>query len=98
MAVKPFLTAVEKHLKDGNATEHTYRPALQQLFDTLLAPATATNEPKHALYGAPDFVIQHGSAPIGHIEAKDVGVDLVKSIADSEKAKPLTDNGRQLRR
>jgi len=98
MPVKTFLAEVERHLKDGNATEHTYRPALQKLFDTVLAPATATNEPKHAAYGAPDFIIQQSNTPLGHVEAKDVGVDLEKIIADSEKDKPLTDNGRQLRR
>lgn len=60
MPVDAFLRQVQILLQQNNATEHSYRPALQTLFNTLLAPATATNEPKHAQYGAPDFVIQHG--------------------------------------
>lgn len=98
MSVSSFLADVENHLKNDIATEHTYRPALQRLFDTILSPASATNEPKHKQYGAPDFIIQQGSAPIGHVEAKDIGVDLEKVIADSERDKPQTQNGQQLRR
>jgi predicted helicase len=98
MSVVTFLAEVERHLKSDVATEHSYRPALQKLFDTVFSPARATNEPKHAVYGAPDFVIQQGNTPIGHVEAKDVGVDLAKIVIDSEKDKPLIDNGQQLRR
>ena len=38
------------------------------------------------------------SIHIGHVEAKDVGVALDVLVADSEREKPKTDNGRQLRR
>ena len=76
MPIKTFLAEVEAHLKAGNATEHTYRAALEKLFNAVLAPAKATNEPKHEAYGAPDFIIQHGNTPIGHAEAKDIGIAL----------------------
>ena len=98
MSIITFLSEVEATLKSNIATEHSYRAALQHLFDSVLAPAKATNEPKHKAYGAPDFVIQRGSAPIGHAEAKDIGVVLDLVIADSEREKPRTDNGKQLRR
>ncbi len=98
MSVTTFLSQVEKLLKTGDATEHSYRLALGQLFDAVLAPSQAINEPKHKKYGAPDFIIQHDSSPIGHVEAKDVGTDLAHAIADSGKATPSTSNGKQLQR
>ncbi|HSH81921.1 MAG TPA: hypothetical protein VLA19_25630 [Herpetosiphonaceae bacterium] len=58
-----FLDQVETLLKSGHATEHSFRPALAGLFNSMLAPAQATNEPKHAEYGAPDFGIYRGSTP-----------------------------------
>src|SRR5690242_10538233 len=98
MSVKTFLTEVETHLKSGIVTEHTYRAALQKLFDSILAPAKATNEPKHEVYGAPDFIIQQGNTPIGHVEAKDIDVAMDVVIADSERDTPRADNGKQLKR
>lgn len=53
MAIKAFLTEIESNLKTDQATEHTHRPALKKLFDTLLAPAKAINEPKKTAFGAP---------------------------------------------
>jgi len=98
MSVAAFLAALDGSLKSGIATEHTYRPALQSLFETILSPAKATNEPKHAQYGAPDFVIQQGNTPIGHIEAKDIGVKLDQIITDSEREQPRQREGTQLKR
>jgi predicted helicase len=98
MPVTTFLAEIEQHLKNGNATEHTYRAALEKLFNTVLAPAKATNEPKHAVYGAPDFIIQQGNTPIGHVEAKDIGIPMASVITDSERETPRTDNGKQLKR
>jgi len=88
MSIAAFLSEIEARLKAGKATEHTYRSALEALFNTVLTLARATNEPKQASYGAPDFIIQQGNAPIGHAEAKDVGLDLGKFIADSERVIP----------
>ena len=98
MPVPTYLASVELLFKQGNATEHRYRPALKTLFETVLADVTATNEPKQAEYGAPDFVIQQRHVPIGHVEAKDIGVALDKSIADSQRDLPKTPNGKQLKR
>jgi hypothetical protein len=71
---------IEKELQAGNATEHTHRPALKALIESLAPGVTATNEPKQVECGAPDFVISrkptHGPVTLGHIEAKDVGKDL----------------------
>jgi hypothetical protein len=71
---------IEKELQAGNATEHTHRPALKTLIESLAPGVTATNEPKRVECGAPDFAVTekraHGPVTIGHIEAKDVGKDL----------------------
>ncbi len=98
MPIAPFLTDVESLLKQGVATEHTYRPLLKTLFEQIIPGAHAINEPKHATYGAPDFLLQQGAITIGHVEAKDIGVDLNKSITDSERDLPKTANGKQLQR
>jgi hypothetical protein len=80
---------IQRELQQGNATEHTHRPALKALIETLVPGVTATNEPKHRTdCGAPDFVISqksaHGPLTIGYIEAKDVGKNL-DEIEQSEQ-------------
>ncbi|HUY15082.1 MAG TPA: type ISP restriction/modification enzyme [Terriglobia bacterium] len=83
MAASPievYRRQIEKELKDGNATEHTHRPALKTLLQALAPKITATNEPKRVECGAPDFAVTekraHGPVTMGHLEAKDVGKDL----------------------
>ena len=61
----------------GRATEHSYRPALQALIEALGGGgARALNEPAHIDCGAPDFIVEQGGVPVGHVECKDVGTDL----------------------
>ena len=74
--ITSYLNEVEKFLESGNATEHTYRPALKTLIEALAKGITATNEPKRVACGAPDYVITRGVTPIGYIEAKDIGINL----------------------
>jgi len=69
---------VEANLKAGDATEHSYRPAFKQLLDKITG-LEATNEPKRSDCGAPDFVLKENLLPIGHVECKDVGIDLNKT-------------------
>lgn len=77
-AIQTYLQDITRHLQAGNATEHTHRPALQTLLQSILPEYHITNEPRRIACGAPDFEIAKGSEPIGHIEAKDVGIDLNK--------------------
>lgn len=74
--VEKFIEEVIAAHKTGAATEHSYRPALQSLFNALAKGVTALNEPKRVACGAPDFIIQRGEIVIGHAEAKDVGVSI----------------------
>ena len=71
-----YLKAVRKNLADGNATEHTHRPALKTLLESATGAITATNEPKQIDCGAPDFVVKHRQRILGYIECKDIGVNL----------------------
>ncbi len=80
-----YLKQISKDVEAGIATEHTYRPALKTLIESLDKSITATNEPKRVDLGAPDFVLTHGQTPVGYIEAKDVG----KSLDEIEKSEQL---------
>jgi hypothetical protein len=44
-SLKHYLQTVENALKADNATEHTHRPALKALLESLDLRITATNEP-----------------------------------------------------
>jgi hypothetical protein len=81
--LRQYLRVIEKELVAGNSTEHTHRPALKGLLESLAPGITATNEPSRIECGAPDFVINKKVLTVGYIEAKDVG----KSLDDIERGK-----------
>lgn len=83
--VKTYLDRIEKDLKAGHATEHTYRAALSSLLEGLLPGIHATNEPKRGKYGAPDYLITRDDVTLGYAEAKNVGV----SLSETEKGEQL---------
>ena len=59
------------------ATEHSYRPVFASLIETLGGnQVRALNEPSHIACGAPDFIVERNGVPTGHVECKDVGVNL----------------------
>lgn len=69
----------------GNATEHSYRAALQSLFDSIDPAVTSQNEPQRLReVGAPDFSFHRGDVVMGHAEAKIPGADL-KHLKGREK-------------
>ncbi|MBI1955924.1 MAG: DNA methyltransferase, partial [Acidobacteria bacterium] len=74
--IDTYRRQIEKALQAGNATEHTHRPALKTLIESLATGITATNEPKREACGAPDYVVsrevRHGRVTLGYMEAKDV--------------------------
>jgi predicted helicase len=82
--LQTYFQAIEKLLKAGIATEHSYRPALKDLLENLTTGITATNEPKRVKCGAPDYVIERTGLTIGYIEAKDVDVSLDKIEKDEQ--------------
>ena len=100
----PFRTYVQTlraSLELGNATEHTHRPALKALLETLDITVDAVNEPRRIECGAPDFVVTKKSSDhptIGYIEAKDIGRDLNAIERDSNQKNPSSADGQQFRR
>jgi hypothetical protein len=88
-----YLAEVDTLYRAGNATEHSYRPALKSLFENITTGLTITNEPKHIECGAPDYIITKGGVPLGYIEAKDipVGVDNKQNKEQFDRYKGSTD-------
>ena len=83
--ISRYLREVEGLLVGGQATEHTYRPALKALLESFAHGIAATNEPRRVRCGSPDFVITRAQTPLGYVEAKDVGVNL----DDAERTEQL---------
>ncbi len=81
-----YFKQISQAFAAGNATEHTYRLALQTLLQCLAPGITATNEPKRIKCGAPDYILTRGETPLGYVEAKDIGEPLDK-IENSEQLK-----------
>ena len=77
-AIAAYLRCLEAAHRQGNDTEHTHRPALKALLESLDPRVVATNEPKRIACGAPDLVItrKKDTLLLGHVEAKDIGVSL----------------------
>jgi predicted helicase len=97
-AIGDYLKQIQRELKRGNATEHSYRPALKALLESLANGITATNEPKREECGAPDLIVLSGQTPLGYVETKDVGANLIEIETDARRTKPKTSNGEQLKR
>jgi len=87
MSPTEYFAKIERARQRHDATEHTYRPYLQELIESL-AEVDATNEPKRVQCGAPDYVItrRKDRLTLGYIEAKDAGLDLAE-VEKSEQIK-----------
>lgn len=79
-ALSSYLKSLSDSYAKGNATEHTYRPAFQNLLQSVLPQANVTNEPKQIECGAPDFVLSQNNVPRGYIEAKDIDKNLDDAV------------------
>ena len=77
-AIQTYLSKVNEQFKTGNATEHSYRGAMADLFVAIIndSAVTVVNEPKRSACGAPDYIISRGDIPLGFVEAKDIGKNL----------------------
>lgn len=74
MDIKEYISTVNQKFRAGNATEHTYRGALEQLMQDLLPKLRIVNEPKREKCGAPDYIASRKDGmPVFYIEAKDIG-------------------------
>lgn len=83
-AVKNFIQKVIETHNSGHAREHSYRPALKELFESATG-LNVINEPKRSEHGAPDFVFLKGKIVIAYAEAKDINI----SLDDMEKSEQM---------
>ncbi|MCG2740739.1 MAG: N-6 DNA methylase [Syntrophaceae bacterium] len=87
-----YIREIRKSLEKGDSTEHTHRTALEALLEACDKEIDATNEPRRIACGAPDFNITRKGVPVGHVETKDVGVNL------DEMERGKGPNGEQFKR
>ena len=86
-ALRSYVRLIAETRATGHATEHSYRADLKGIIETLGGDGVrALNEPSHVECGAPDFVVERNGVPIGHIECKDLGLNL-DDIENSEQLK-----------
>ncbi len=78
MNISDYLEKVRTQFASGHATEHSYRPALYELFQSIDPKLTVVNEPKKSEAGMPDFLFERNGVPVGWVEAKDVDKDVIK--------------------
>ena len=73
---RDYLKQIQSGFITGQATEHSYRPALKTLLESLKSGIEAINEPRRIACGAPDFIVSRKGVPLGYIETKDIGISL----------------------
>lgn len=78
MNIHLYLQEVRSKYESGQATEHSYRPALQALFQSIDPALTVINEPKKSEAGMPDFLFERNGVPFGWAEAKDIDKDVIR--------------------
>jgi Type ISP C-terminal specificity domain/N-6 DNA Methylase len=82
--IADFVSKVQDAFNTGIAREHAYRPALHDLLKALGDDLTPVNDPARSAVGAPDFIVLKGEIPIGHLEAKDIDLD-IRKLKDANK-------------
>lgn len=82
--MKAYIDSLNKQFLKGNSTEHSYRPFLITLINSL-SSCHATNEPKRRECGAPDIVVEKNNVAIGFFETKDI----IKSIEKEKKTEQI---------
>lgn len=83
--LRAYYDSLKTTFATNQATEHSYRSALETLIQGLDGQQVrALNEPKRIACGAPDFIVERGGVPIGHIECKDIGEPLDRIEKDPQ--------------
>nr|WP_310040380.1 type ISP restriction/modification enzyme [Sphingomonas sp. BE123] len=78
MNIGNYLDQVRAAYDSGRATEHSYRPALHALFQSIDPALTVINEPKRGDAGMVDFMFERNGIPFGWAEAKDIDKDVIR--------------------
>ena len=89
--IQDFILSVQRVYASGQATEHSYRPALEILLRAINPDLEVVNEPKRQKVGAPDFIVYRGGVQVAFVEAKDIPEKLAdkKHINQLERYKAL---------
>ncbi len=87
MDIAGYLDEIRKVYDTGVASEHSYRPALESLFQGIDPELDVINEPRRVDVGAPDFVFQRDGVARGWCEHKDIDKDVVKPKGYSKEQK-----------
>ena len=82
-----YLDEIRGVYKTGVASEHSYRPALLRLFQSIDPTLDVINEPRRVEVGAPDFIFQRNHIGIGWCEHKDLDKDIKKPAGYSKEQK-----------
>ncbi len=92
--VENYLDGVIQKYKTGQTTEHSFRCELQKFFEDTVKGIQAINEPRRQKCGAPDYIVQKKSIPIGYIEAKDIdkNLDMFENSEQLERYRASLDN------
>jgi hypothetical protein len=93
LAVRQYLTALRGAVATGDATEATHRPALKTLVEFLVKGVNCVNEPKGSSAGRPDFKVVLGETPLGFIETKDIGANLIETQDSPQLKRYLASSG-----
>ena len=78
MDIAGYLDQVRAKFETGHATEHSYRAALEALFQSIDPNIEVINEPKRSEGGMPDFLFQRNGVAFGWAEAKDIDKDVIR--------------------
>lgn len=89
--LQTYFQRVYKTFKAGNTVERSYYPDLKQLFEDFLhskgVDPNITIEAKKTEAGIPDFTIRKGKELIGYVEAKDLTVENLETVEDTDQIK-----------
>lgn len=69
--IRQYIAELNKKHREENTTEHSFRPALQQLLEAC-TNCTVINEPRRIDCGAPDFTLISNNISIAYVETKDL--------------------------
>ena len=80
--IQNYIDEISKEHSSWRAREHSYRPALKKLLESIDDSVLAINEPSRESCGAPDFIIMDKkNIPRWYIEGKDI----TSNILDDKK-------------
>ena len=85
-----YIQDLQTNIKRGG--ERSHYPSLQRLIEGLMIGINARIEEKGNQEGIPDFTIRKNDRVLGHIEAKDINVDLAKTEKTEQLKRYLESN------